>query len=902
MNDDDLALETEPPSQARPAAAPTPEDVLKLVHELRVNEYEVAHQREQLERVEHDLATARERIFELYELAPVAYLTVDAGAAVIAANLTASTLLGVDRKRLVGCDLRSRLPQVEVERFMRFLEELCQSPARRSIELELINPARGALSARVDALSVRGGAECRIELALTDLGNRREAELNLREYQSRWRAILDTVADGVLTVGAGGQVTACNAAAARLFGVEAEKLMGRPITLFVPSFPQQPFSGKREFLGRRSDGTRFALEVAVNSMRGDPMHPQLVVVLGDITDRKNKDNDLRQALSRFREIAEQIQDVFYVVDARSGQSLYASPAFDRVFGRPQALHTAIPWPALEWVHADDQEAVAEAAEGLLRGLPFDLTYRVLWPDRSVHFVHSNAFLVPGQARITGIARDVTDEVLLQDELRQAQRMESIGTLASGVAHDFNNLLMGVGGCIQLALKKVDARHPAEPHMRRAAESILRGAALTRQILRFSDKRARTEGPVELDVIVASAHELVRRLLGEHISVRVVTEAAGVQVLADAGEIEQVLMNLASNARDAMPGGGTLTLTTFVDGDCASLSVRDSGAGMSPEVRARVFEPFFTTKDVGKGTGLGLSTVFGVARRLNGSVVVDSSEGYGTTVTLKLPIFHGKLQLVSDSQPPPSRGRTILIVDDDAMVRATVENFLETLGYRTLSVESVAEALMLLEMPTEPIHLAIVDVMMPSALGTKLQKHLTAEGKTLPVIFMSGHPQDELLRTVGLEPSARLLAKPFEAMQLGAAIAEAFGEAALTERRARVLVVDDNRDVGDVFQQLLELQHHEAVVAYDGEEAVRLASEFVPDVVLCDIELGEGMTGYDVARALRRDSRLQSTRLIAVTGLQSASSTADAVEAGFEQVLTKPLEVDVVSELLLARQS
>jgi CheY-like chemotaxis protein len=404
------------------------------------------------------------------------------------------------------------------------------------------------------------------------------------------------------------------------------------------------------------------------------------------------------------------------------------------------------------------------------------------------------------------------------------------------------------------------------------------------------------------VIVASAHELVRRLLGEHISVRVVTEAAGVQVLADAGEIEQVLMNLASNARDAMPGGGTLTLTTFVDGDCASLSVRDSGAGMSPEVRARVFEPFFTTKDVGKGTGLGLSTVFGVARRLNGSVALDSSEGYGTTVTLKLPIFHGKLQLVSDSQPPPSRGRTILIVDDDAMVRATVENFLETLGYRTLSVESVAEALMLLEMPTEPIHLAIVDVMMPSALGTKLQKHLTAEGKTLPVIFMSGHPQDELLRTVGLEPSARLLAKPFEAMQLGAAIAEAFGEAALTERRARVLVVDDNRDVGDVFQQLLELQHHEAVVAYDGEEAVRLASEFVPDVVLCDIELGEGMTGYDVARALRRDSRLQSTRLIAVTGLQSASSMADAVEAGFEQVLTKPLEVDVVSELLLARQS
>jgi PAS domain S-box-containing protein len=902
MTDDDAAFETEPPSQARPAAAPTHEDVLKLVHEFRVNEYELAHQRGQLQRVEQDLATARERIFELYELAPVAYVTVDASATVIAANLTASTLLGLERRHLVGCDLTSRLARPEAKRLLQFLEELRQSPARRSIGLELVNPARGAVCARVDALSVRGEAECRIELALNDLGDRRQAELNLREYQSRWRAILDTVANGVVTVGAGGQVTACNAAAARLFGVEAEKLIGRPLTVFVPSFPRQSFPGKREYLGRRSDGTRFPLEVAANSMRGDPTNPQLVVVLGDISERKNKDNDLREALARFREIAEQIQDVFYVVDARSGQSLYASPAFDRVFGRPQALHAAVPWPRLEWIHADDREAVTEAAEGLLRGLPFDLTYRVLWPDRSVRFVHCNAFLVPGQPRITGIARDVTEEVLLQHELRQAQRLESIGTLASGVAHDFNNLLMGVGGCIQLALKTVDKRHPAEPHMRRAAESILRGAALTRQILRFSDKRGHAEGPVELDAIVESAHELIRRLLGEHISVRVVTEARAVQVLADAGEIEQVLMNLASNSRDAMPGGGTLTLSTHVDGDFVALSVRDTGTGMSPEVRARVFEPFFTTKEVGKGTGLGLSTVFGVARRLNGSLALDSSEGNGTTVTLKLPIFHGALQLVPDSQPPPSRGRTILIVDDDAMVRATVENYLETLGFRTLSVESVAEALMLLEMPPEPIHLAIVDVMMPSTLGTKLQKHLTAEGRTLPVIFMSGHAQDELIRTVGLEPSARLLAKPFEAIQLGAAIAEAFGEVPLVKPRARVLVVDDNREVGDVFQQLLELQHHEAAVAYDGEEAVRIASEFVPDIVLCDIELGAGMTGYDVARALRSDPRFQSTRLIAVTGLHSASSLAEALEAGFEQVLTKPLEVDAVSQLLLESDS
>lgn len=899
MNDEDGAVETEPASQALNTGTPTREDMLKLVHELRANEYELLLQRQQLECTELDLAAARERAFELYDLAPVAYVTVDAAGCVVAANLTASSLLGVERKRLVGTDLRLRLSQAGAEHLLRFLEELRQAPARRSLELELINPERGVVGARVDALSVKCDTECRIELALTDLGKRREAELNLREYQARWRTILDTVAEGVLTVDAGGRVTACNTAAARLFAVDVEELVGRPITQFIPSFPQQPFTGKRECLGRRHDGTRFPLEAATNVMRGDGQQSQLVVVLGDITERKYKDHELREALARFREIAEQIRDVFYVVDARTRQSLYVSPAFERVVGRPHALHATVSWPGLDWIHPDDREAVAEGAEALLRGLPFDLTYRILWPDRSVHYIRSSAFLVPGQARITGIARDVTEDVLLQHELRQAQRLESIGTLASGVAHDFNNLLMGVGGCIQLALKTVEGNHPAEPHLRRAAASILRGAALTRQILRFSDKRARSEGPVELDAVVAGAYELVRTLVGEHINVRVLTEAPGVQVVADAGEIEQILMNLASNARDAMAGGGSLTFSTSVDDGGVALAVRDSGAGMSQEVQAKVFEPFFTTKELGRGTGLGLSTVFGVARRLGGSVALDSSEGHGTTVTVRLPIFEGEMKPASETQAPPSQGRTILIVDDDPLVRATVENYLETLGYRTLSVESVAEAMMLLEMPTEPIHLAIVDVMMPSALGTKLQKQLTAEGKNLPVIFMSGHPQDVLMRTVGLEPTARLLAKPFEATQLGAAIAEAFGEGPVEKRQGKVLVVDDNRDVGEIFQQLLALQNHDAILAYNGEEAVRLATEFLPDLVLCDIELGEGMNGYEVARELRRDPRLETTRLVAVTGLQSASSAAEAKEAGFEQVLTKPLEVEVVTELLQA---
>jgi CheY-like chemotaxis protein len=468
-------------------------------------------------------------------------------------------------------------------------------------------------------------------------------------------------------------------------------------------------------------------------------------------------------------------------------------------------------------------------------------------------------------------------------------------LTSGVAHDFNNLLMGVGGCVKLASKRLDPNHPAAPYLRRAAESILHGASLTRQILRFSDTRPSADGPIELDEVVQSARELVRSLLGEHVRLRVITEAPGVQIAADAGEIEQILMNLASNARDAMPDGGSLTFRTCSAGDRVELTVSDTGSGMPESVRARAFEPFFTTKEIGRGTGLGLATVFAVAARLGGKVSIDSAEGHGTSIAVSLPIAVRTGSSGLAEAATAGGGKRVLLVENDALVRMTVENQLETLGCHVLSAESVSEAMMLLDDAGDPVDLAIVDVMMPCALGTKLQELLAARHNPLPILFISAHARSELVRHFGLPANAKLLSKPFDAAALGKALTDLCGGAPQPVR-TRVFIVEDNVDIADSLREILE-SRYDVHVAYDGAEAVRAIREFEPDLVLCDLELGLDMHGCDVVRALAGDPRLAHTRYLALTGRDPCSCQEQAKAAGFDRVLGKPLDLDHLMELL-----
>ena len=580
--------------------------------------------------------------------------------------------------------------------------------------------------------------------------------------------------------------------------------------------------------------------------------------------------------------------------------LYASAAFAGIYGRPLVAHEHTPWPRLDWVHFEDRLLVSDAADAARDGAPYDLEYRIVLPSGELRTIRDRAIVTPDRDRVTGVLRDVTRERELAEELRKSQRLEAMGTLASGVAHDFNNLLMGIGGCVQLALRRLEPADPASGYLKRAADAILRGANLTKQTLRIGETRRLTDGQVALDDVVFGARDLVESLVGERIAVSIVGQAPQVRVNAEAGDIEQILVNLATNARDAMPAGGTLTLSTELDHNQVLLSVRDNGSGMSAAVKARVFEPFFTTKRAGKGTGLGLATVFALARRLGGSVGLESTEGVGTTISIAFPIAKRPSQLPAPlSRPPRSGTETILLVDDDPLVRLTVENYLEALGYRALSAANAEEAIGYCEDANLAIDLMITDIMMPDMLGSELSREIEQRKKTFSAIYMSAHPRDELVRDGHIEPEALLLSKPFDANALGEAIATALEQ----KRRVpfgqgrRTLVIDDDPDIADGLGELLELEQFEVRVAHGAETALALAGDFQPQIVMCDVELGSGMNGYELGIALRRIPGLADTYFIALSGHTPSDIREQALEAGYARVLGKPLDLETLRRVL-----
>ncbi|MDE3171870.1 MAG: response regulator, partial [Gemmatimonadota bacterium] len=380
--------------------------------------------------------------------------------------------------------------------------------------------------------------------------------------------------------------------------------------------------------------------------------------------------------------------------------------------------------------------------------------------------------------------DVTARLKLEAEFRQSQKMETVGQLASGVAHDFNNLLTVINGVSELLLSHVPDGDPMHDDIREILRAGGRAAELTHQLLAFSRQQMLQPEVIDLNQVVAAVGSLLRRLLGEDI--RLVVEAAPDlrRVKADPGQLEQVIVNLAVNARDAMPGGGQLTLrtrnyrldepyagqggVTVPPGDYVQLEVTDSGVGMDEATRQRAFEPFFTTKPRGKGTGLGLSTVYGIVKQSQGFIWVYSEPGNGTTFRILLPRMTDGATAVGRPHPagtPASGSETILLVEDNAGLHKLVSRLLTSAGYTVLGARDGREALRLLEERMQPIHLLLTDVVMPQMGGRQLVEQLSAVAPDLKVLYMSGYSDDTIVRHGLLDSATPFLNKPFTRAEL-----------------------------------------------------------------------------------------------------------------------------------------
>ncbi|HLQ59911.1 MAG TPA: response regulator [Gemmatimonadales bacterium] len=511
---------------------------------------------------------------------------------------------------------------------------------------------------------------------------------------------------------------------------------------------------------------------------------------------------LRTSERRFRALVEESWDAVALFGA-DGTILYGSPATTRLLGYD--LAEFVGRNAMELIHPDDRTAVLlrlQEATAAPRAR-VHVAARVRHKNGSWRYlegVFTNLLDDPSVAAIVNNYRDVTDRRILEEQVVLSQKMEAIGRLAGGVAHDFNNILTAIGGYTDLLLADLapdDQRRRDVEEIYRAAE---RAAALTQQLLAFSRRQVLQPKVINLNALVPEVEKMLRRLIGEDILFATVLPPRLGNVRADPGQLEQVIVNLAVNARDAMPDGGRLTIETrnveldesyaadhpsVRPGRYVMLAVTDTGVGMDEETKARIFEPFFTTKVRGKGTGLGLATVYGIVQQTGGHIWPYSERGQGTTMRVYLPRVDepaDPIERPGDVAPETLRGsETILLVEDEAPVRAVTRQLLQRNGYTVLEAPDGPTALALVdgEKGSQHVDLLLTDVIMPGMSGRELAKQLKARRPEVRALFMSGYTDDAVVRHGMLEPGLAYLEKPFRPTALLRKVREVLHKEALS---------------------------------------------------------------------------------------------------------------------------
>ena len=665
--------------------------------------------------------------------------------------------------------------------------EKAYEPMKKTFSISVFSPVKG-----------------RFATVFTDITERKRAEAELKLF----RTLVDQANDSFLVIDPEtGRVLDVNEQGYQARGYSREEFLALRVFDIDPMLRPDEFRKINEELrtknvwtlqgvNRRKDGSTFPVEVNLKYVKLD--HDYIVADVRDITERLL----VEKSHARLATAVEQAAETIVITDTE-GNILYANPAFEKSTGYTRA------------------EAFGRNPRFLKSGKQDAGFYRQMWEVLGHgevwhgHFInkHKDGRLYEEEVTISpvrdaagkvvnyvAVKRDVTREMQLETQFRQTQKLEAIGTLASGVAHDFNNILAVIS--MQASLLKSGGGLSAD-QLKFADEinaTVDRAAALTRQLLLFSRREALQLRDLDWSEAVTHTIKMLRRILGENIEVLLNLAVEPMFIHADAGMMEQVLMNLAVNARDAMPKGGRMVIATAAvefdafaaaqsaqarPGSFVCLSVADNGCGISPQVLPKIFEPFFTTKDIGKGSGLGLATVFGIVQQHHGWINVYSEPGQGTTFKVYLPRLVGRNEQIIGQKMPapiPTGKETILLVEDDPALRATVRITLARLGYRVLEAPTGVKALELWQEHGDEIHLLLTDLMMPDGMnGKELVQRLVMKTSKLKVIYMSGYSADILGKDFPVQIGVNFLAKPFQMAELAQIIRDSLDKPALPRK-------------------------------------------------------------------------------------------------------------------------
>ncbi|HPM75829.1 MAG TPA: PAS domain S-box protein [bacterium] len=707
----------------------------------------------------------------------------------------AKSVFGYEPEEMIGTMFINHVTQEQIPSAMTHFMQVIGSGERVLNALYMVKHKDGTIfPVEINASIVTKGEKIAGILGLIrDVTDRLRAE----EAMRRTQFAMDHAKDSILWVGNAGNIVYANDSACSSLGYPRDELLQMKVFDIDPDFPagqwenhkqQMRENGYMSFESRhiRKDGTIFPVEVNTNYFSFDDQF-FAIAFDRDISERKRVETVLRESEKRFRFLVQNSNDIFEILDEK-GRLIYISDQVTRVLG--YRVEEVNGMNTFGGVHPEDLPRVKEAfQEGLRRpGEVEKVEYRFRHKNGSwVHLeaVGINLLHDPSVQGVVLNIRDMTERVQaendqrkLQDQLQQAMKMEAVGRLAGGVAHDFNNLLTGISGNLQLALldlKKNDPLTETLEEIRKAADSA---TALTRQLLAFSRKQIIEPKMLNLNELIEAMHKMLVRLIGEDVELQTLAGHDLGVVKIDQGQFEQILVNLAVNARDAMPNGGKLIIETAnvelseeycrlrsysTPGAYVLLAVSDTGAGMSDEVKAHLFEPFFTTKEKGKGTGLGLATIYGAVKQAGGNVEVYSEEGRGTTFKIYLPRVEEKAEkpvLIGRTNEMPGGKETILLVEDEEIVRNLAVKVLKRLGYQVLHADSGGDALALAEQYREPIHLLLTDVVMPVINGRQLAERLAKIHPEARVLFTSGYTENIIVHHGVIDEGVRFIGKPY----------------------------------------------------------------------------------------------------------------------------------------------
>ena len=612
---------------------------------------------------------------------------------------------------------------------------------------------------------------------------------------SRLAAIVEGSEDAIFACNLEGVITDWNQAATRLYGYSAEEVIGANISIIVPPSRTNEVreildavrTGGRiqqfETVRQRKDGSQMEVSFSVS-----PIADQEGTVVGvstivrDITSRKRMEETLRRSEERFRLTARATKDAIWDLDIRSG-GVWRSETFWEKFRYPPRgpEPDLIGWKDL--LHPEDRDRVWNGFQTALsrRSDSFEAEYRFRRADDSYAVVLDRAYIVYNEAqepiRAIGAVADLSDRRELEEQFRQAQKMEAVGRLAGGVAHDFNNLLMIISAYADMAREQLGLENRLRNNLDQVLKAADMAAALTQQLLAFSRKQVLLPRIIDVNSVVDDSVKMIQRLIGEDIELNVSLSEALWPVKADPGQIVQVLMNLCINARDAMRNGGELAIgtenvsidveaarkqTALVPGNYTALVVRDTGTGMTKEVQAHLFDPFFTTKESGKGTGLGLSTVYGIVKQSGGYIWFDSELGRGSSFSLYFPAVDAPLttSITPELREAEGRGEIILLAEDEEALRESLSIYLGLHGYKVLEASNGAQAVDIANQHAGAIQVLITDIILPKLSGAEVAKEVARTSPQVVTLFMSGYTDRELPDYDPANLRTGFLQKPF----------------------------------------------------------------------------------------------------------------------------------------------